>query len=353
MRQVSRQQILDIVGVEAGSQLSLAQLVRELDPLRHQPRLELLGLGRRVHRAIGLVPHALIEVGERLRCEPGRRRGQRRVDAYAVIVDLGIEHPRILLRRRQGLQLGMLMQLAFDRDVLPVVDIQLGAQLRRIDPIDLGGVFIAPWLARLPHDANDLFPGDVLLVHQTENFGDALEAAGIGVRERQRHRADVPIDRHHRPAMPRDQNAFEHCPFERRVVRDPGAVRVRGGRQHHLGDRLSGDPGLDRAVAAGVADAEHSRSSDARRRRGRRRHVFRFPALRRCGSRYPSRMAHLFGAALARGRGGLHHDRGAVSTTIAGVVSTTIRGSGLRHDAAKYSKTRVMKSRMLIGLAFR
>ena len=61
-------------------------------------------------------------------------------------------------------------------------------------------VFPAPWLARLPHDANDLFPGNILLFDQTENFSDTIEAAGIGVRERQRHRAEVPIDRHHRAA---------------------------------------------------------------------------------------------------------------------------------------------------------
>ena len=36
-----------------------------------------------------------------------------------------------------------------------------------------------------------------------------------------------------------------------------GQLRVCGGREHHFGDRLSRDPGLDRAVAAGVADAEY------------------------------------------------------------------------------------------------
>jgi hypothetical protein len=77
----------------------------------------------------------------------------------------------------------MLMQLALDRDVLLIVDVQLRPQLRRIEPIEFGGVFPAPWLARLPHDADDPFPSDILLVHQTENFGDAFEAAGIGVRE--------------------------------------------------------------------------------------------------------------------------------------------------------------------------
>ena len=80
--------------------LPLAQLAREFDPLRCQPRLQLLGLCRLVHRAIGLVPHARIQVGEGLRREPGRCRGQRRVDAHSAIVDLGVEHPRVLLRRR-------------------------------------------------------------------------------------------------------------------------------------------------------------------------------------------------------------------------------------------------------------
>ena len=79
----------------------------------------------------------------------------------------------------------MLMPLAFDRDILPVVDIQIDAQLRRINPVDLGGVLAGARLARLPHDANDLLPGDVLLVHQAENFCETLEAAGIGMRERQ------------------------------------------------------------------------------------------------------------------------------------------------------------------------
>ena len=36
-----------------------------------------------------------------------------------------------------------------------------------------------------------------------------------------------------------------------------GQSRVCSGREHHLGDRLSRDPGLDRAVAAGEADAQH------------------------------------------------------------------------------------------------
>ena len=71
-----------------------------MTPCSESHVFQLLRLGRLVHRAIGLVPHALIKVGERLRREPGRRRGQRRIDAHAAIVDLGIEHPRILLRRR-------------------------------------------------------------------------------------------------------------------------------------------------------------------------------------------------------------------------------------------------------------
>src|SRR5262249_40415675 len=54
-----------------------------------------------------------------------------------------------------------------------------------------------------------------------------------------------------------NQDAFEHCAFERRTVRDPGTARVCGGRRYFLRDRLSRNPSLDRAVAAGVADAQH------------------------------------------------------------------------------------------------
>ena len=149
------------------------------------------------------------------------------------------------------------MQLALDRDVLLVVGIQLRSQLRRIDPIEFGWVFVAPRLARLPHDADDLLPDDVLSVHQTKNLGDAFETAGIGMRERQRHRADVPIDRHHWPAMLRNQDAFEDRALERRVMCDPGQRGSAAAASTDLGDRLSWDPGLDRAVAAGVADAQH------------------------------------------------------------------------------------------------
>jgi hypothetical protein len=37
---------------------------------------------------------------------------------------------------------------------------------------------------------------------------------------------------------------------------NPMTLQVRGGREHRLGDRLFWDPGLDRAVAAGEADAK-------------------------------------------------------------------------------------------------
>src|SRR5262249_62015032 len=77
------------------------------------------------------------------------------------------------------------------------------------------------------------------------------------MRERQRHRADVALDWNDRPAVSRDQDALEDCSFERRVVGDPRAVWVGSGRQHDFGDRLSRDPGLDRAVATGEADAEN------------------------------------------------------------------------------------------------
>ena len=235
VRQVFGQELLDVIGLEAVSHCNpdfcFFGRRGSLTPCSHEPRLQLLCLGRLVHRAIGLVPHALIKLGERLRRERGRRRGERCVDAHAAIVDLCVEHPRVLLRRRQRLQLWVLMQLALGRDVLSVIDMQFRPQFRRIDPIEFGGVFTAPRLARLEHDADDLFPGGVLSVHQTENLGNTLEAAGIGMGERQRHRADVSIDRHHRPAMLRDQDAFEDCPFERRVVGDPRAVRVSSGRR--------------------------------------------------------------------------------------------------------------------------
>lgn len=109
------------------------------------------------------MPHALIEVGKGLRRERGPRHGQRRVDIHPAIVDLRVDHPRVLFRRRQRLQ--ALVRLTFDRDILPVVDSKLGSQLRRINPIDLGGIFSASRLARLPHDANDLLPGNILSIY--------------------------------------------------------------------------------------------------------------------------------------------------------------------------------------------
>jgi hypothetical protein len=75
--------------------------------------------------------------------------------------------------------------------------------------------------------------------------------------ERQRHRADVSIDWHHRPAMLRDQDALKDCPFERRVVGNPRAVRISSGREHDLGDGLSRNPGLDRAITTGKTDAQY------------------------------------------------------------------------------------------------
>ena len=146
-----------------------------------QPRLQLLILGRRVHRSIGLLPNTFVQVGEGLRRETGCRRGERCIDKHTAIVDFGVEHPHVLLRCRQRLQLWVLMPLAFDRHIMPVVGIQFRPQFRRIDPIDLGGVLAAPRLARLPHDANNLFPGGVLSVHQTKNFCNTLETARIGV----------------------------------------------------------------------------------------------------------------------------------------------------------------------------
>jgi hypothetical protein len=50
---------------------------------------------------------------------------------------------------------------------------------------------------------------------------------------------------------------FEHGPLERRVMRDPETLRVPGGKERRHGDRLSRDPGLDRAVAAGETDAKN------------------------------------------------------------------------------------------------
>jgi hypothetical protein len=57
--------------------------------------------------------------------------------------------------------------------------------------------------------------------------------------------------------MLRDQEALQDCSFERRVVGNPRAVRIGRGREHDLGDRLSRKPGLDRAIAAGKADAQY------------------------------------------------------------------------------------------------
>src|SRR5262249_59234354 len=79
------------------------------------------------------------------------------------------------------------------------------------------------------------------------------------MRERERHRADVAFEWNARPTIFRDQDTFEDCSFERRVVGDPRAVWVGSGRQHDFGDRLSRDPGLDLAVATGEADAENLR----------------------------------------------------------------------------------------------
>jgi hypothetical protein len=54
-----------------------------------------------------------------------------------------------------------------------------------------------------------------------------------------------------------DQNVFEDRALKCGVVGNPGTARVCSGRQHRLRDRLSGDPGLDWAVAASEADAQH------------------------------------------------------------------------------------------------
>src|SRR5262249_61094523 len=75
------------------------------------------------------------------------------------------------------------------------------------------------------------------------------------MRERQRHRADVALNWNDRPVVSRDQDALEDCSFERHVVGDPRAVWVGSGRQHDFGDRLSRDPGLDRALATAGPDA--------------------------------------------------------------------------------------------------
>jgi hypothetical protein len=57
--------------------------------------------------------------------------------------------------------------------------------------------------------------------------------------------------------MLRDQDALKDCPFECRVVGNPRAVRISSGREHDLGDGLSRNPGLDRAITTGKTDAQY------------------------------------------------------------------------------------------------